>query len=379
MSGKHGAVAIVLTMITGMMVALGGRTAWAQDGTPATGCPVSTPGQNAALVRDYWEQVYNSHDPDRVAAFLADDFVRHDPGLPEEHQAGLADDIARTTAQLAEFPDLHVSVDDLITNGDKVVARLTWRGTQRAPLAPWGAPATGRPAEFASVSIVRIACGRFVEEWALFDDLTMMRQLGIISDEELTTAGNPDASLAIMGTPVSVTTPIVPVPTEATRTASARPRIFIASSVEGLPIAEAIAVDLQYVADVTIWDENVYHLSEGTLAALDAVADQSDFAIVVLTADDTTTRRGRSYAVARDNVIFELGFFMGRLGTNRTFMVYDRDASPTLPSDLQGVTAATFAERADGNLEAALGPVSTQIREAMQAVIAAEGVRPDGR
>jgi predicted nucleotide-binding protein len=151
-----------------------------------------------------------------------------------------------------------------------------------------------------------------------------------------------------------------------------RPRVFIASSVEGLPIAEAIALDLQFVADVTIWDQVVFALSEGTLPALDAVADQSDFAIVVLTADDMTTERGRTYPVPRDNVLFELGFFMGRLGVERTYKVYSRDNSPTLPSDLAGITPATFAERADGNLAAAIGPATTQITQAMQAVMAAE-------
>lgn len=151
-----------------------------------------------------------------------------------------------------------------------------------------------------------------------------------------------------------------------------RPRIFVASSVEGLPIAEALALNLQYDAQVTIWDEGVFSLSEGTLATLDEVADASDFAIVVLTADDMTTTRGRTSAVPRDNVIFELGFFMGRLGRERTFMVYSRDNSPALPSDLAGVTAATFAERDDDNLAAALGPATTQIKEAMQRAVAAD-------
>jgi predicted nucleotide-binding protein len=142
--------------------------------------------------------------------------------------------------------------------------------------------------------------------------------------------------------------------------------------VEGLPIAEAIALDLQFVADVTIWDEGVFPLSEGTLPALDAVADQSDFAIVVLTADDLTTKRGQTHAVPRDNVLFELGFFMGRLGVERTYMVISRDTPPTLPSDLAGITPATLTELADGNLAAAIGPASTQIRQAMQAMLAAE-------
>jgi predicted nucleotide-binding protein len=197
----------------------------------------------------------------------------------------------------------------------------------------------------------------------------MLRQLGIVTDEELATAGSVAIDTAADdGTPVAAAVP----PAQ-----SGRPRVFIASSVEGLPIAEAIEVDLQFFADVTIWEQGAFHPSQGSLAAIDEVADQSDFAIAVLTADDMTTKRGQTYSVPRDNVIFELGFFMGRLGIERTFMVYSRDNPPTLPSDLQGVTAVTYAERADGNLEAAVGPAAIQIREAMQAVIAAEGASPD--
>jgi predicted nucleotide-binding protein len=157
-------------------------------------------------------------------------------------------------------------------------------------------------------------------------------------------------------TPVSTTAATIP----------ERPRVFIASSVEGLPIATAIALDLQYAADVTIWNQGVFPLSGSTLAALDTAADRSDFAVVVLTADDVTMKRGREYPTPRDNVLFELGFFMGRLGVERTFMVYSRDEPPSLPTDLAGVTAATYAERADNNIEAEVGPASTQIMNAMR-------------
>ena len=167
-------------------------------------------------------------------------------------------------------------------------------------------------------------------------------------------------------------TPVAGVSPTAARVQTPRPRVFVASSVEGLPIAEAIAADLQFVADVTVWDQGVFPPSEGTLAALDAAADRSDFAVVVLTPDDTTTKRGRTYPVPRDNVLFELGFFMGRLGVERTYMVYSRENSPTLPSDLAVITPATFAERANGNLAAAVGPASTQIGQVMQAVLASE-------
>jgi len=123
---------------------------------------------------------------------------------------------------------------------------------------------------------------------------------------------------------------------------------------------------------VTVWDQGVFPLSEGTHPALDAVADQSDSAVVVLAPDDVTTKRRQTSDVPRDNVLFELGFFMVRLGVERTYMVSSRINGPTLPSDLARITTATFGERADGNLDAAVGPASTQIRQAMQAVMDAE-------
>ena len=180
------------------------------------------------------------------------------------------------------------------------------------------------------------------------------------------------AGVGSLPTRAQEATPVAAVSPTIAPVSSPRPRVFIASSVEGLPIAEAIAGDLQFVADVTIWDQGVFPLSEGTLPALDAVADQSDFAIVVLTADDLTTKRGQTYPVPRDNVLFEMGFFIGRLGVDRTYMVYSRDNPPTLPSVLAGITPATFAERADGNLTAAVGPAVMQIRQAMQTVLDAE-------
>jgi predicted nucleotide-binding protein len=76
-------------------------------------------------------------------------------------------------------------------------------------------------------------------------------------------------------------------------------------------------------------------------------------------------KRGAATAAPRDNIIFEAGLFTGTLGRARTFLVYCRDAKIALPSDLAGVTAATYAERSDGNLHAALGPVCTRIKRAL--------------
>jgi predicted nucleotide-binding protein len=144
-----------------------------------------------------------------------------------------------------------------------------------------------------------------------------------------------------------------------------RPRLFIGSSTEGLPVAEAIQLGLDHVAECTLWNQGVFELSSTTIETVVDAAAEFDFAILVLTPDDTTTRRGTSANSPRDNLIFELGLFTGILGRARTFLVYPRDAKLHLPSDLAGVTAATYASRSDGNLEAALGPVCTRIKRAM--------------
>jgi parallel beta-helix repeat protein len=146
-----------------------------------------------------------------------------------------------------------------------------------------------------------------------------------------------------------------------------KPRMFIGSSVEGKDIAEYIQLGLEYDVETTIWHQGVFGLSDGSLEALVRAAKDFDFAALVLTPDDLVTKRGTEKGRPRDNVVFELGLFMGALGRERTFIVYNRDKKPDLPSDLAGVTSATFANHSDGNLRAAVGPVCTQIKDAIKA------------
>ena len=141
---------------------------------------------------------------------------------------------------------------------------------------------------------------------------------------------------------------------------STRQSMFIGSSVEGRRIAEALQLNLDYDLDCTVWHQGVFALSRGTLDSLVEIASAFDFATLVLTPDDVVRKRGRQRRAGRDNVVFELGLFIGALGPERTFLVHCRDHPIDLPTDLAGVTAATFAERDD--LIAALGPVATQIR-----------------
>lgn len=144
-----------------------------------------------------------------------------------------------------------------------------------------------------------------------------------------------------------------------------KPIIFIGSSSEGLPIAYAIQENMENESDVIIWTQGVFDLGNSYLESLIEQLDKADFAILVLTEDDITISRNQETVSPRDNVLFELGLFMGRLGRNRSFFVFDQDKTIKIPSDLSGISAATFKTQLSGNLAASLGPACNKIRNAI--------------
>lgn len=140
-----------------------------------------------------------------------------------------------------------------------------------------------------------------------------------------------------------------------------KPRIFVGSSTEGLAVAKLLQLEMDYDAEVTLWSQGVFGLSGGTLETLVKAAAAFDFAVLVLTPDDVVTKREKEKNAPRDNVLFELGLFMGALGRERTYIVHPR-VPIDLPTDLAGVTPATYEpNRADGNLHSAIGPAATRI------------------
>ena len=140
--------------------------------------------------------------------------------------------------------------------------------------------------------------------------------------------------------------------------------VFIGCSVEGLAVAKILQLQLRHTTKPIIWSQGVFGLSTGTLETLVAESGNYDYAILVLTPDDTLIKRNVESNTSRDNVLFELGLFIGALGRRNVFMVVE--STVELPTDLAGIAPAKFTAKPVGKeLQQELGPVSTQLELAM--------------
>ena len=147
-----------------------------------------------------------------------------------------------------------------------------------------------------------------------------------------------------------------------------KPTLFVGSSSETLDVAYAAQRNLEDVSEVVVWTQGIFELTKSYLESLLEALDDTEFGLFILGADDLIRIRGTEMPTARDNVIFELGLFIGRLGRDRTFILMPkRSADFHLPSDLLGVSTATFEppSRPD-RIQAALGPACHDIRLAIR-------------
>jgi steroid delta-isomerase-like uncharacterized protein len=128
--------------------------------------------ENKALARRSWEAPNN---PDVIDEVYAPDMVWHDPGLEIR---GTQEAKQFVAGYKSAFPDLAVTVEDEIAEGDKVVSRWTIRGTHQGETEDYG-PATGKQMELKGISISRIQDGKIVEEWNSYDNLGVLQQLGL--------------------------------------------------------------------------------------------------------------------------------------------------------------------------------------------------------
>jgi len=129
---------------------------------------------------------------------------------------------------------------------------------------------------------------------------------------------------------------------------SDKPRIFIASSSEQIGVAQQIGAALKEPKEWTVhvWDK-LFSFSATYIESLERELDRADFAVAVLTGDDLATVRSKATVLPRDNVIFELGLVIGRLGRPRCFFFVDAASGTQIASDLSGVKAVAFHPDAD--------------------------------
>jgi hypothetical protein len=143
-----------------------------------------------------------------------------------------------------------------------------------------------------------------------------------------------------------------------------KPSVFVGSSTEGIEFARAIRRQLQGTAEITLWSDEFFKTGSTFIETLVGAVSQFDFAILVLTPDDIVQSRNDSSLGPRDNVIFELGLFMGRLGRERTFALHQRDAHIKLPTDLSAVTLHTYEwPRKDKGYAQAVGGAADVMRD----------------
>ncbi|WP_420211110.1 TIR domain-containing protein [Burkholderia aenigmatica] len=129
------------------------------------------------------------------------------------------------------------------------------------------------------------------------------------------------------------------------RSPNDRPRVFFISSKESLEVAKALRHGLRYTdADSILWsDDEIFPAGAYPLEALEAEVDRADFGVAIAHPDDIVRSRKHQTAAPRDNVIFELGFFMSRLGRKRTFLLVPTMSEELkMPSDFKGITPIMY-------------------------------------
>jgi hypothetical protein len=146
-------------------------------------------------------------------------------------------------------------------------------------------------------------------------------------------------------------------------------KVFIASSSEGLEVERAVRAllldALRDRAELRPWTRE-FDLSATYIESLEKAAEEADFAILVVTPDDVTISRDKKKAAPRDNVVFELGLFMGCLGRERCFIVNEERPDLKVPSDLLGVHSASFKRREGRDLKSALDAACLSISERIE-------------
>jgi hypothetical protein len=144
-----------------------------------------------------------------------------------------------------------------------------------------------------------------------------------------------------------------------------KPSLFIGSSTEGSRIAEALQIELESESDPILWSQGIFQPGRAALEDLASQVERFDFAVLVLTPDDTLIKRSEVTSSPRDNLIFEAGLFIGAIGRERTFLLIPNDVTNfSLFTDYSGMTAPRYShDRFISTGRPALGTAAAIIKE----------------
>jgi steroid delta-isomerase-like uncharacterized protein len=133
---------------------------------------------NKAIIRRVFEEAFSRGNMDVLDEIIAPNQINGGPSTPPGIPSGPEGTKMLITAYRNAFPDIHITVDEQIAEGNTVVTRWSARGTHDGELA--GIPPTGKPATVVGMGVDRVENGKIVESWGLFDQFGMLQQLGVI-------------------------------------------------------------------------------------------------------------------------------------------------------------------------------------------------------
>ena len=142
-----------------------------------------------------------------------------------------------------------------------------------------------------------------------------------------------------------------------------RPVLFVGCSTESLFLTQAIQSTLESDPIVVkVWTDGIFEASEFPIESLTRMLNGVDFAALVLSPDDKIISRGSATDAPRDNIVFELGLFMGALGRSRTFLICPHGMDLKVPTDIQGLTTIRYKPDLQSELSSSISPIGSDLR-----------------
>lgn len=138
--------------------------------------------ENKGVVRREFEEMFNQGgNLDAAEEIYAPDYVGREPAFGNSNGVEGAKQFAAEFRQA--FPDLQTTIEDMVAEGDRIVTRFNSRGTHQGEIEDLGPP-TGRQFEVTGITIERFSDGKIVEDWTNFDALSLLRQLGLVPEQQ---------------------------------------------------------------------------------------------------------------------------------------------------------------------------------------------------